>query len=98
MPDENDSKIWSVLWKINQVIVPMITAWAVWVTIGQFNSMSHEKDQAIHVNAKDVEAVAREATRLSHLAELRIVGLEADKAAVHQSLGRIEAELKRIKP
>ena len=98
MPDENDSKIWNVLWKINQVIVPVITAWAVWVTIGQFDSLAHEKDTACHVLARDVEMIAREATRLFHLSELRIVSLETDKAAVHQSLGRIEAELKRIKP
>ncbi len=40
MPN-NTNALWSLVWKVNQILVPIIVAWAVWVTAQQYRDIAH---------------------------------------------------------
>ena len=43
MPTKDTSQLWSALWKVNQVLVPLLVAWGIFITTEAFANRAHRE-------------------------------------------------------
>ncbi len=83
MPEVADSARWSMLWKVNQVLVPLLVIWGTWVTAEQYEDKAH-REIAHATNPVETDEMTRIRLSLVRLEE-GVAHLKADLADMKRS-------------
>ena len=93
MKPEGTNGNWEILWKLNQILLPIVIAWAVWATVSIFEGKAW-RNEGPRYTQKDADKMRLEIQQWT-IANFPTYQIQVDINNIKTDVAEIKAEVKK---